>query len=121
MISFVMCVVLFMAPSMNRADSVALMQIELTHSSPAYLPCLFICLHSRKRLGERDKRGKKCCTQAETIIKPCTLLCHEGRGKTSKPTPLLFLSHSLLPSLKRSYPQIPLWQGHKKRDLVAWI
>lgn len=126
MISFAMHVLLFMDPSMNRADSVALMQIALTHSSLAYLPCLFICLHSTEKNGERHKkRKKKCCTQADTIIKPCTLLCQRGE-REDKPSlcttsPPSFLSQSLLPSLNRSYPQIPPWQGHKKRELVAQI
>lgn len=37
MISFAMHVVPFVDPSMNRADSVPLMQIALAHSSLAYL------------------------------------------------------------------------------------
>lgn len=59
-----MHVVLFMGPSMNRAESVALMQIAFAHSSLAYLSCLFIFPHSRKKLVNVTEEGK-CCTQAE--------------------------------------------------------
>lgn len=59
MISFAMHLVLFMDPSMNRADSVSLMQIAPAHSSlglpsvPDYLP------PQQRKIGERDKKGEK--------------------------------------------------------------
>lgn len=67
MISFVMRAVLFMAPSMNRADSVALMQIALTHSSLAYLSCLFSASTAEKDLVNVTKGGKNVQTSHPTV------------------------------------------------------
>lgn len=73
LILFGMRAALFMDPSMNRADSVALMQIAFAHLSLAYLPSVPVYLPRQQKesgrggaSGDRDKSGKG-CTQAQTI------------------------------------------------------
>lgn len=49
LILFGMRAALFMDPSMNRADSVALMQIAFAHSSLAYLPSVPVYLPRQQK------------------------------------------------------------------------
>lgn len=90
-----MQVLLFMDPSMNRADVVALMQIALAHSSLAYLPCLFICLHSRKKLvnvtrGEKMLHSDRDNNQTSRPTDP-----ERGEGRQAPPPPSVSLPLTL--------------------------
>lgn len=94
MISFAMHVVPFVDPSMNRADSVPLMQIALAHSSLAYLQWLFICLRRRKTLVNVT-RGEKLLYSGRGYNQPSHPTVPkwgEGRQALSV-SPPLFVSH----------------------------
>lgn len=56
LILFGMRAALFMDPSMNRADSVALMQIAFAHLSLAYLPSVPVYLPRQQKESGRGGR-----------------------------------------------------------------
>lgn len=67
-----------------------------------------------------QKRGKKCCTQAETIIKPRTPLCQRGQREDKPalclPPPLsVCLPLALCETISSNTPNA----GEKERELVA--
>lgn len=111
----------------NESCRLSCSDANCTRPLKSSLPSVLVYLPpQQKKSDECDKRGEKCCTQAETIIKPRTLLCQRGE-REDKPSlcaprsPSLFCLTPSYPLWNRPYPQIPPWQGHKKWEFVAYI
>lgn len=86
MISSVMHVRAISGP-VNESCRLSRSDANCTRPLKSSLPSVLVYLppQQKKKIGERDKGREKCCTQAETIIKPRTLLCQRGE-REDKPS-----------------------------------